>query len=595
MEEGKEGKPLFIFSNQNGKGDNTRSKFSMDLRESLEQGVHHQIRVNQVYIESSFLSIVKNRDPHFIMSVMHEPQELSTKGVEKPDIQGNATSHTTPRVILTAPSNSPAVVEYYGWGIWKKVLVYFKSARIVKSGDIASMVNRVLRDHKLDKFIKFGVNEEGKFEVTCNELLWLGIREDFNKTLGFDNTAQIYNVKYLWDRHVGLGDVSAGGDLNYCVYRKTYALGKIIAVNHFNANSYIPSTFSIHLREMDYTINGSQNDKVMVICPSPMNNDGRIYTFCPLNRVPHQFNGDVISEMNFTLVNGENGEQLAFSNGSATYMECMISKMVYTKDIKHITCFSDDRESLRLSPLNKSSSFTIHLSSPVSKYPYKKWGLQLINVSLSCRIRNITSRNAHIKVDDGVQSVTVNFRAGYYESVFKLVENINSNIYTQAKDFGIVFSALQDYVGVSNVGKIDLNLTMTSTLALILGCRDVDVGREMVTLKVGEMSTMSLSYNHDINMGRPRYLKVLCEQVEKSLMGDEQEGILSFSAIDSPSANNGKILFFDFLNPMKIDIDGDNLSRLDFTLSSGISDEPLEFDEGDRQGTHLSLVLTRGG
>ena len=94
-------------------------------------------------------------------------------------------------------------------------------------------------------------------------------------------------------------------------------------------------------------------------------------------------------------------------------------------------------------------------------------------------------------------------------------------------------------------------------------------------------------------MGRPRYLKVLCEQVEKSVMGDTQEGILSFSALDSPSVTNEKILFFDFLNPMKVVIDGDIVSRLDFTLCSGVSDEPLEFDKEDQQGTHLSLILTR--
>ena len=47
------------------------------------------------------------------------------------------------------------------------------------------------------------------------------------------------------------------------------------------------------------------------------------------------------------------------------------------------------------------------------------------------------------------------------------------------------------------------------------------------------------------------------------------------------------------LNPMKVVIDGNIVSRLDFTLCSGVSDEALEFDEDDQQGTHLSLILTR--
>ena len=101
-----------------------------------------------------------------------------------------------------------------------------------------------------------------------------------------------------------------------------------------------------------------------------------------MNRVPHQFNCDVISEVNFTLRSDETGEQLAFSNGSATYLECAIGEMGNTRDVRHITCFSDDRESLRLSPRNDKSSFTIYLSTPILQYPYREWGLQLINLSL---------------------------------------------------------------------------------------------------------------------------------------------------------------------------------------------------------------------
>ena len=54
-----------------------------------------------------------------------------------------------------------------------------------------------------------------------------------------------------------------------------------------------------------------------------------------------------------------------------------------------------------------------------------------------------------------------------------------------------------------------------------------------------------------------------------------------------------KFFFFDFYNPMQVSIDGDNISRLDFILSSGTTTEYLEFDDGDGIPTHLSIMMTR--
>merc|ERR1712016_401755 len=101
--------------------------------------------------------------------------------------------------------------------------------------------------------------------------------------------------------------------------------------------------------------------------------------------------------------------------------------------------------------------------------------------------------------------------------------NFHIALSKEAMDIGIVFATGTNFVGVSNLSKKTFNVTMSTTLALILGYQEVNVGEESVTIKVEKDFILTFSYNHNINMGRPRYLKVLCEQVEKSVMGDTQE------------------------------------------------------------------------
>ena len=114
---------LFILSNQDGKEQNTRSSFSMTLPRAITRGVDSTISVNQVYIESSFLTILKRRTPHIIIQNMW---------VSRP---------------ADSVNDKSAQVIFHGDMPWCTAFVYFEDVRIITSANAAMLINDVLTRH----------------------------------------------------------------------------------------------------------------------------------------------------------------------------------------------------------------------------------------------------------------------------------------------------------------------------------------------------------------------------------------------------------------------------------------------------------------
>ena len=563
---------LFILSNQDGKVQNTRSSFSMTLPRAITRGVDSTISVNQVYIESSFLTILKGSTPHIVIEMMQEF-----------------------RPGVNSINDKSAQVNFYGEGPWYTVFIYFEDARIISSANAAILINDVMTRYNLINVLWFTLTRDGdKLEINLSkDILWAGLQPEFARTLGFED-GEVHSLVQLAN---GLQLENAGEFGSYWLYGYPYTKHVVEAKNRLNRNVYVPSTFCLRSREVQSSINGSQSDKMMLVCPGPLENDGKIYCYSPLVQVPHTFNADIISELNITLARCDTGGVIPLSVGSATYIRCNIGEMGHQlQEVKNLTCFSNDVNSLHVFPENNKALFSIQLGAPITKYPYKHWNFKLMNVSISKKVRNITNRNCYFEmsVENG-EWVRVRFDPGFYKTVYDVVENINAKIAKkwQARNMNLVYAVSKNHVVVMNNGQKDVSIKMTSVLASVFGFHEAIGDEDEVLFEVKKDSLFRLQFPHNINLGRPRYLKVLCSQVEHTIMGGGQECVLSFCALDSPSAINEKILFFDFFNPMQVNVDGDNISRLDFVLSSGTTTESLEFDDDDTVPTHLSIMMTR--
>ena len=563
---------LFILSNQDGKEQNTRSSFSMTLPRAITRGVDSTISVNQVYIESSFLTILKRRTPHIIIQSM-----WASRPADSVD-------------------DKSARVIFHGDMPWCTAFVYFEDVRIITTANAAMLINDVLTRYKLIGLLWFTLtNDSNKMVLNfSNDALWAGLHPEFARTLGFED-GSVHSV----ERTVNdLGLAHAEEFSAYWLYGFPYTSHVVEAKNKFNRNVNVPSTFCLRSREIKSSVSGSQTDNMMLVCPGPLENDGKIYCYSPLTQVAHNFNADVISELNITLARCDMGGVIPLSLGTATYIRCNIGEMGHRlQDVKNLTCFSNDVNSLHVFPENNKVLFSIQLGSSITKYPYKHWNFKLMNVSISKKIRNITTRNCYFEmVAEGRDEVVrVTFDPRFYQSVFDVVENINANIAKkwQARNMNLVYAVSKNHVVIMNNGQNDVSIKMTSVLASVLGFHDTVGDVKEVLFEVKKNTLKRLQFPHNINLGRPRYLKVLCNQVDRTIMGGGEESILSFCALDSATAVNEKILFFDFYNPMQVSIDGDNISRLDFILSSGTTTEYLEFDDGDGIPTHLSIMMTR--
>ena len=97
----------------------------------------------------------------------------------------------------------------------------------------------------------------------------------------------------------------------------------------------------------------------------------------------------------------------------------------------------------------------------------------------------------------------------------------------------------------------------------------------------------------DINISKPRFIKLLCRQTKPVLFGSSLEQVFAFFSVDSAQSSNNMSCYYQFLDPPKIELNVNVLSELSFKVTTGSSSNAIEVENLYNTPTHLLLSLER--
>ena len=400
--------------------------------------------------------------------------------------------------------------------------------------------------------------------------------------------------------------------------KKTYNFKKIRSgVKHASKNYdktiYTPQIIKIYCDQADYSIESSKVKKLVAVLPGFSDNECQKYDYYPIDPMTVKLNGSYLNSFKFKIAD-ENGKQLKFSSGFATYINVsLIKKNLKSKmSEEYLTVRSSDPLSKQIYTKNENNFFTIHLPKTLFKGSYKKWFMSILNISIPSVSPNIYEGENTITVtetydppDDNSNTddikrgkkkkqdpnpYTLTIKTGNYKSIDDLIAQIFRPMKKNTKVIiGVETVGLVSFVNESrNLKKIRMHPNLALTLGLIneMPAKSLDV----LDLSLKPSEAYICKYEPDLKITENLYCKLLCEELVQSYFGDKNEEILKFLPLRNSSQQ--KSFFQEFQQKTKVEINSNSLNNLTFKLARENSNNLIQFENKD-VATHMTLLIER--
>ena len=370
---------------------------------------------------------------------------------------------------------------------------------------------------------------------------------------------------------------------------------KTESTHKFNRDLNIPKMVDVQVREIVKTIASNGFSSSLNVVPGPVGNDGTVHNFAPLNPITCFIREPVLTKLSFSLLDYYTKELLMFSPGTSTYVTLALSESKTEMSQELLTVISNDRQALKTRPLNSNTKFTVNLPRYLTLEGFSGWSLKLLSFNFTAEIRNIESSYSFFDIyslQNSVEPTQIrcSFKPGKYNTIQDLITEINKAL-SQIKDirYKLYLSLdVNSHVIVTNMSDSGCNVKINPELMSVLGG---SLTKTNVYIK--QNSYLTMPRYADVNLSRPRFIKILCHQTQPSLFGSVMEQVFAFFSIDSAQNSNNMSCYYQFLDPPKIALNVNVLSELSFTITSGSSSNPIEVENLFNTPTHLLLSLER--
>ena len=105
--------------------------------------------------------------------------------------------------------------------------------------------------------------------------------------------------------------------------------------------------------------------------------------------------------------------------------------------------------------------------------------------------------------------------------------------------------------------------------------------------------TIKFPFLPDINRGRAKHAKILCNEVKPTLFGSRFEKLLSFCSLQSDSLlQEQETFFYEVNHPVENQINSKHINSLSIKITSENSDDEIMF-ENTESPVHIALIITK--
>ena len=581
---------LYYLVSDSGDSSNTRTHFKCYLPQKIENHGNLSIKLLNLSFENSFLTY------HHLSN---QPALVVTY---PPDIKlpWSFTPPNTDYVKQVITFASPQT-ELQGY---VTTFIYLKDNRCRSLKDSVTIINSCLTSCKLDRYARFITSHNTDNERTIvklfNRVSNLAISTNVANVLGFD-TGDIWNMTEINNfvnssQHLPHGLQTTALNSMY-MFNNEGRDESYSATFAYNNTLLIPKTVDVQILETEKIITSSGFCNTVSILPGPGRNDCSISSYSPLAPISRHINEPSLSSLTFSLSDTSTDETVLFSQGTASYATVSISeKAKMSTNQQLITIFSNDKHSKKLSPKNSNTHFTTHLPKHVDIGPYSSWSLKLLSFSCSAEICNLNREQTYFDVyemskkSDDLHLFRCSFQPGKYSTVQQLIDEVNRSLsYIEENVHKMYFSyADTGYISIHNSGNKTCILKLNPDLSNVFGSTF-----DNPEIVVKKSSYLTLPRIADVDIARPRYIKILCRETEHTFFAGERAQVFSFFAIDAAQKSSKISNFYEFLDPPRVNIAAHFLSELTFTLTTGFSPMPIALENNYNTPTHLVLALER--
>lgn len=594
-------KIIYLASNAAGGDDNTRAHFTCALAEPLENASRLNVKILSISFEAKFITICSTANRPSII-VIHPTDKILRNNIV---VAGtNIVNIESTKLEDLRMKNCTATI------------IEISSTRSSTVDETLVLLNRVLETAVLSKYVKISKVTDGVRVKMFRNSLHVLVSKNIAQLFGFDTTLQRLEdyTSYL---KTSAPFVKFSKSSGYFMRLFSYGWTDTNTTeDEFDRNLFLPKAVSIELPQTSPVLVGSKFANLAIVSPAPAENDGTVFTFSPQTPTMSRVNVSFLDKVEVILRDSYTSEKIKFSSGTATYLTIEISERTANEMSTVINCFSNDRTSVQKNPQNHPMKFTSFLAQYLTIGSSLGWSLKLLSFSMTSRIKNVTTDIAFFDVYSlGKKRKTVNsnsvnnkdtsehafrcyFSSDLYETVPELLEQMNMALsYSREKqenaDLKFWFDVTRDgRILIRNTNERECAIVFPAGLKAVLGCPLTENDFDVVMRGEGETV---LRLSPDLNAAVPKYIKISCNQLESSSFADQKLPVLAFFPVDSAVSHTGTSRFYEFLNPCDVGLNLQYLSQLDFTISTGSSDYPLETcdDKELLTPTHLFLQLNR--
>ena len=582
---------LYYLVSNSGDPDNTRTHFKCYLPQKIDNQGSLSVKLLNLSLENSYFTF------------HHQASQPSLILTYPPEIKlpWSFIPHNTDYVkhVITFASIQQELHGYV------TTFIYLTDTRCTSLEELVTVINTSLTSCRLDKYVRLitsrsdVLNEEKTVIKLLNRVSSIAVSSVLAEVLGFDTTDawNMSKVNNLVDSDHHLPKKLQNKNLNpMYIFNNNARNDSHHATMSFNNTLFIPRTVNVEIEEVEQIISSSGFCNTVNILPGAGQNNSSISSYSPLTPIDRHINEPSLSCLTFRLSDSFTKDRILFSQGAPSYATVAISqqqKMATNQQL--ITVFSNDKHSLQLSPNNKNTHFTTHLPKHLNIGQYSSWSLKLLSFSFSAEICNLSSSQTYFDVYETIKNQNQHlfrckFKSGKYHSMEQLIDTINKTLSFHEENIHKLYFSYDDagYVTIHNGGTrpcmIDFNIDLSNVLGTTFDKPQVSIKRD---------SSLKLPRLSDVDVVRPRYLKILCRETEHTFFAGERAQVFSFFSIDAAQKSSKISNFYEFLDPPRVSVATHYLSELTFTVTTGLSSSPVELEDDYNTPTYLVLALER--
>ena len=493
--------------------DNSRSSFTNTLPFYIPSNFQY-VKLNSIHFENAFLTIKLPPDslPHIFFIVSKANWRRARLSVRE---LNEEFEHYF--ISCVAPDG--------GYPFYQ-VLIRIKEGRFESKTEFLFLLWNIFLNSKVSHYVKIMLTNTGTHILALQKVEACFISEDLLRVLGFitleeekisaENIVKTYNLSIL-----NIHTIEGKGYI-YRIIDPPRPKTFIRASLPFNPNIFLPKMIKVLCENIEESSFGSRNQKVMAIAPPPQRNKG-MYDYEFSKSFVNKLSGNYINSLTFKLTD-ENDKKLDFATGSATYLQLTLLCKSNKMHKEHLTILSGDETSIEHFLDNDNAKFSVILPKTLIKEK-KIWWLNLTHLFLPSKIFNVTSAFNFVILTliDSNQTIKVLLKEAYYEKSEDLIEEINDKM----NPHHISAKLINNHTQFANSSPFKVELAICPVLAVILGFKKHISTADFVRI-IDTEKNITANFIMQIHAGRPRYAKICCEQVKRTIFGDINEQVNIF-------------------------------------------------------------------